>query len=532
MASAFLAALLTLAVVGHGPAAMVGQGPAARFCDAAEVSALHAASLGSQRCAADTWQSPDESTWQAVDETSGQATTADCDDRSQAIAQNAATLLSDDASAVPSSASAGKSHRQQVSSYDESWWHAVALGTIAAVVCGGMIAWKAKNRKQHRAAATMQAAARRFLARLLFRAMYVSLALRAIERVARGMLARRRAAHWRRFRTEFIRTIPRRAAFTIQAAARGYLARRAMRRRDQLTTSTSGVSHGVSATNQTRDAAADHTFDGPTMAPEEKGSNGPTTPCTVKAKKSRKRGGVRTSGAKKAAAAGMPSAPYSVPGVINFKMPDTPCGCGARLAMRLFPYMLPMADFPEAKCNVLREVVVARMDRIGWAQPGFLAVIEAAVHAEDLVKQAHPERHPGGDATALVRFLGDYLKQVEHAEALVAARADVYTDFARVIHDHRAVCEASKARRREEKIVEQGWNAQSGSDTDSDPGDEDPHRLTDSQLINICRKGDPTLLSLLSISDRVRAEHLLEEAKTDDAATKSAAHVAAGGAQA
>ena len=94
------------------------------------------------------------------------------------------------------------------------------------------------------------------------------------------------------------------------------------------------------------------------------------------------------------------------------------------------------------------------------------------------------------------------------------------------------LCEASEARRREEKIVEQGWNAQSGSDTDSDPGDEDPHRLTDSQLMNMCRKGDPTLLSLLSISDRVRAEHLLEEAKTDDAATKSAAHVAAGGAQA
>ena len=34
MASAFLAALLTLAVVGHGPAAMVGQGPAAQFGDA------------------------------------------------------------------------------------------------------------------------------------------------------------------------------------------------------------------------------------------------------------------------------------------------------------------------------------------------------------------------------------------------------------------------------------------------------------------------------------------------------------------
>ena len=212
--------------------------------------------------------------------------------------------------------------------------------------------------------------------------------------------------------------------------------------------------------------------------------------------------------------------------------PDTPCGCGTRIVMKLFPYMLPMADFPEAKCDVLRRVIVARIERIGWARRGFLAVILDAVHAEDVAKQAHPERHPGGTPTALVRYLGDYLKQVEHAEALVAARGDVYTDFARVISDYRAVCEASKARRREEKIVEQGWNAQSGSDTDSDPGDEDPHRLTDSQLINICRKGDPTLLSLLSISDRVRVEHLLEEAETDDAATESAAHVAAGGAQA
>ena len=129
------------------------------------------------------------------------------------------------------------------------------------------------------------------VARLLYQAMRMSLALREIQRVARGMLARRRAAHWRRFRAEFVRTIPRRAAFTIQAAARGFLARRAMRRRNQLNPSTSGVSATFQASGDA---------DGPTMAPEGKGEGGPTTPRTVKAKKSRKRGGIKTSGAKKA----------------------------------------------------------------------------------------------------------------------------------------------------------------------------------------------------------------------------------------
>ena len=395
--------------------------------------------------------------------------------------------------------------------------------TIALVVIGGMCMWRSTRGKHYRAAATMQAAARGFLARLLYQAMHMSLALREIQRVARGMLARRRAAHWRRFRAEFVRTIPRRAAFTIQAAARGFLTRRAMARLSLKTSLT-----GVSTTNHSAHALVD----GPTMAPVTKGTDGPTTPRTVKAKKARKRGGVKTSGAKKAAAAGMPNAPHAVPGVINFKMPETMCGCGARLAMRLFPYMLPMADFPEAKCNVLREVIVARMERIGWTQPGFLDAIESAIHAEDLAKQAHPERHPGGSSTALVRFLGDYLKQVEHAEALVAARGDVYVDFVRVIDAYRAAREAAMVRRREDKAIQRGWNMQSGSGTDSDSDGEDPIRLTDSQLLNIYRKGNATVLGLLSVSDRVRIEHLLSEAAGDDAATKSAAQAAAGGVQA
>ena len=73
---------------------------------------------------------------------------------------------------------------------------------------------------------------------------------------------------------------------------------------------------------------------------------------------------------------------------------------------------------------------------------------------------------------------------------------------------------------------------QSGSDTDSDSDGEDPIRLTDSQLLNIYRKGNATMLGLLSVSDRARIEHLLEDAAEDDAATESAAQAAASGVQA
>ena len=46
MASALPAALLSLTMVGHGPAAMVGHGPAAPYCVAVEMLALRNASLG------------------------------------------------------------------------------------------------------------------------------------------------------------------------------------------------------------------------------------------------------------------------------------------------------------------------------------------------------------------------------------------------------------------------------------------------------------------------------------------------------
>ena len=161
------------------------------------------------------------------------------------------------------------------------------------------------------------------------------------------------------------------------------------------------------------------------------------------------------------------------------------------------------------------------MERIGREQPGFLSVIEAAIHAEDLVKQAHPDRHPGGDATALIRFLGDYLKQVEGAGELVAACADVYKDFARAIDEGRDKLYATD------------------SDDDGDQcggGDRD---YTDAQLKNIYRRGEQAgwqgLLTVLSSSDKARLETLLygdepwSDEEEDSTSLKTAAHVAACG---
>ena len=53
--------------------------------------------------------------------------------------------------------------------------------------------------------------------------------------------------------------------------------------------------------------------------------------------------------------------------------------------------------------------------------------------AEDARKRVHPERHPGGHTTGLVRFLGHYLKQMDLAGELVEADTEIYKDFACVI---------------------------------------------------------------------------------------------------
>ena len=242
-------------------------------------------------------------------------------------------------------------------------------------------------------------------------------------------------------------------------------------------------------------------------------------PRTLQARRTRKRGGAKARAKKSAAATGVPQWPEALPGMINFRTPDTPCGAGARIAMLLFPHMLPMADFPEAKCDVLRRVVVARLERIGSAHLGLLHVVYGAILAESAVKRAHPERHAGGNSTSLVRFLGDYLKQVEDAGRLVAARGEVYEDFAL----HVEAILAAAASGSEEESVEDAW----------DPYGIPSKRLTDSQLKNIYDNGTPRMRSLLSIKDRQRLELILShqaDDHSDDELDSTAAHVATRGA--
>ena len=238
-----------------------------------------------------------------------------------------------------------------------------------------------------------------------------------------------------------------------------------------------------------------------------------STPRTAQSRKTCKRGGAKARAKKSAAAAGVPQWPEALPGILNFKVPDTPCGSGAHIAQLLFPHMVPMADFPLAKCDVLRRVVVARLERIGWAHCGLLHVVLEAVQAESAVKRAHPERHPGNSTTPLVRFLGDYLKAVEDAGRLVVARGEVYKDFARCVEAH-AEPEAED----------------SGSGEESD---EDAWPLTDSQLKNIYDNGTPLMRSLLSVNDRRRLELILSgqaDDKSDDELDPMAAHAATQGA--
>ena len=151
--------------------------------------------------------------------------------------------------------------------------------------------------------------------------------------------------------------------------------------------------------------------------------------------------------------------------------------------------MVPMADFPLAKCDVLRRVVVARLERIGWAHCGLLHVVLEAIRAESAVRRAHPERHPGNSTTPLVRFLGGYLKAVDDAGRLVVAHGEVYKDFARCVEAH-AEPETEDLSLEEES-------------------DEDPCPLTDSQLENIHDNGTPLMRSLLSVNDRRRLELIL-----------------------
>ena len=376
-------------------------------------------------------------------------------------------------------------------------------GAVAAliVVCGAAV-WRVKDRKRQRAAATMQAAARGFHARRFYCAMLMAVAVQIVQLHARGLLSRRKEERRAAYLDAWHRHIPHRAACKVQAATRGYLVRQQHR-------APAPPSLGRHFTPP-RSAAADSAHHG---APMDGGEKVDSTPRTAQSRKTCKRGGAKARAKKSAAAAGVPQWPEALPGILNFKVPDTPCGSGAHIAQLLFPHMVPMADFPLAKCDVLRRVVVARLERIGWAHCGLLHVVLEAVQAESAVKRAHPERHPGNSTTPLVRFLGDYLKAVEDAGRLVVARGEVYKDFARCVEAH-AEPEAED----------------SGSGEESD---EDAWPLTDSQLKNIYDNGTPLMRSLLSVNDRRRLELILSgqaDDKSDDELDPMAAHAATQGA--
>ena len=269
------------------------------------------------------------------------------------------------------------------------------------------------------------------------------------RRVALGPTAELRAtlARWRAWRRIM------RHATVIQAAARGFLARMHMSR-----ASTLASSSGASATKLYPAAQA---ADRPTMAPGDGHS--------ATSRRHRKRSGKKGAGDKQAAEGGVPQWPQALPGVINFRTPRTWCHSGDKIVIMLFPHMKPMADFSEAKCDVLRRIIVTRIERIDdatWSHarltlppclvglqgpprtphaPTLMAWILRALLAEDVARRmdarsnpaANRERYPGGHSTALVRFLGDYLKCVEDAEALVAPRDNVYKNFSRVINQGR-----------------------------------------------------------------------------------------------
>ena len=101
--------------------------------------------------------------------------------------------------------------------------HRPTLGAAAVLVvlALGLLAWRVGNKanmeKQRRAAATiLQAAARGFLARRLYSAMLMAVATQIIQLYTRGMLARRKAAERRAFFDAWWRHLPHRAACRVQ----------------------------------------------------------------------------------------------------------------------------------------------------------------------------------------------------------------------------------------------------------------------------------------------------------------------------
>jgi hypothetical protein len=154
--------------------------------------------------------------------------------------------------------------------------------------------------------------------------------------------------------------------------------------------------------------------------------------------------------------------------MVNYRTPSTIGGYGSKIVMEVFHGMLPMADFPEAKCDVLRRIVVARLERIDlapWAgsqRAGgsrLLAHVLRALLAERSAKaRLTLERwrllYPGNSTTALVRFLGAYLKEVESAERLVPVPRSLYCNFQRAINGACAQIQAREAEADDDDAVD------------------------------------------------------------------------------
>ena len=157
--------------------------------------------------ASNIWQ---DSRWQPADDTSGQ-------EHSQATAQSAAKLFSDGVLTVPATASASKYHRLQGSSSDDSWWQGMAVATATATSAMLLIQCKSRVRARHTRAcaqwARMQAAARQCAVKS-----EAHKAADTIQAGARGLLARK-LANW----------IVLSAIVRLQSAARGLLVRSALR---------------------------------------------------------------------------------------------------------------------------------------------------------------------------------------------------------------------------------------------------------------------------------------------------------------
>ena len=452
------------AMVGHGPAAMVGHGPSANGsrarCSPSEATRRAVA-------APNIWQGLDEPWWQAADDSSGQASAVAGVEHSRAVVQSAAALLSDSVLTVPTPAPASKYHRQQGSSYDDSWWQGAMVAT--ALACGAVL-WRSSKSRARRARAhanwaRMQAAARRCSVKakahkatstiqtactlmvLLLGANWARMQDAARQRSVKGkahqaastiQAAARFLIKWR---------VVTGAAILLQAIARGLLVRSTLRLLKYATIIVQRATRSLlvqcrqesSAPKQSTPSGcstppkepAQQLVDRPTKAAEDGASHAtePTTATRSKtARQARKRGGRNKA---------KHSAQHEATASENEPWPT----CWVLNLTSLFRLMKPMPDFGADKMRALAKVLRQRALRLAAyiapaRQPHPLNIVGPALMAET---EAHGNGERKADepygTTPLLRFLGAYLKKVEAAgNALVRCDDDKYSAFAACVN--------------------------------------------------------------------------------------------------